>query len=90
MQGPSLWRQTVEQLTALHERCKRDGIATVIGVVSGLPLDSTRTSIDEFRAIVQRDLGHKQQFIVSLSTVPTEAEVRCYRAVPCTVERSCS
>lgn len=82
MQGPTVWRETIEQLTALHKRCSLDGIAIIVGIVSGLPADRTETSADEFRSILVRNLGVRPQVVVTLSAVPTETEVRNSRLRP--------
>jgi hypothetical protein len=78
MQGPTEWRITADDMKALHARCKVDGIAVVIGIVSYLPRDRTRASIGEFQSVMERDLGLKANVVLTLSNAPTPAEVRAH------------
>jgi hypothetical protein len=78
MKGPTQWRLTTDDLKKLHQRCKDESVAVVVGVVSDLPPERTRTSVDEFRAILSRDLALKPQFVLTLSSTPNQAEV-CIR-----------
>ena len=81
LKGPTEWRIVIDDLKAVHARCKQDGIAIVVALVSDLPEERTQLPLSEFQSVLTRDIALKAHLVLPIASTPTAANVRLSHSV---------